>query len=75
MSKNTKVPYDVNSKPSIRAHLKTLLYHWAAKSENPGRDLQVIVHELIAELHVEVQEAIKAKRHLRSVGDSSSDLQ
>jgi hypothetical protein len=52
----------------VRSHLKTLLLHLAAKSENPGYELQILLREVIDELHAEVKEAIQKKPHLRLIG-------
>jgi hypothetical protein len=57
----------------LRSHLKVLLLHLAAKSENPGYDLQVMLREVLDELHLEVKEALTKKpQHLRLMPMSNS---
>lgn len=51
----------------VRNHLKVLLLHLAARSENPGLELQALLREVIEELHAEVKSSLKAKCHLRVV--------
>jgi hypothetical protein len=56
----------------LKRHLKAVLFQLASKSENPSYDLQIILREVLEELHQEVQETIKKKPHLHLVafGDS-----
>lgn len=51
----------------VRQHLKVLLLHLAAKSENPSGDLQVLLEEVIDELHSEVEGRIEKKPKLKLV--------
>lgn len=53
----------------LRRNLKILLVYLAAKSETPSADLETLLHEVIAELHTEAQEALETKKcHLRLIG-------
>jgi hypothetical protein len=52
---------------AVRSHLKVLLLHLAAKSENPSYDLQVLLREVLDELHLEVKEALSKKPHLQLI--------
>jgi hypothetical protein len=54
-------------KDMVRRHLKVLLLHLAARSENPSTELENLLHDVINELHKEVKEALEAKTHLRLV--------
>jgi hypothetical protein len=54
-------------KELVRRHLKVLLLHLAAKSENPSFELETLLHDVINELHREVKDALEAKKHLRLV--------
>jgi hypothetical protein len=54
-------------KEMVRRHLKVLLLHLAAKSDNPSQELECLLHDVINELHKEVKEALEAKTHLRLV--------
>jgi len=51
----------------VRRHLKVLLLHLAAKSDNPSVELEALLHDVINELHKEVKDALEAKTHLRLV--------
>ena len=51
----------------VKEHLKVLLFHFAKNSETPGLDLQDLLREVITELHRDVTEALKPKRHLKLV--------
>ncbi len=51
----------------VRNQLKVLLLHLAAKSDNPGIELQVLLREVIEELHSEVKSTLKKNRHLNLV--------
>lgn len=55
------------AKNLVRDHLKVLLLHLAAKSDNPGFELQLLLREVIEELHAEVKSSLKSKNHLRVV--------
>lgn len=57
----------------VRRHLKVLLLHLAARSENPSSELESLLHDVINELHKEVKEALEAKTHLKLVVGASSD--
>ena len=61
-------------KELVRRHLKVLLLHLAAKSENPSQELEALLHDVINELHQEVKEALEAKTHLRLVVGQSETL-
>ncbi|MGZ6371427.1 MAG: hypothetical protein ACXWPM_11790 [Bdellovibrionota bacterium] len=52
----------------MKKHLKALLLQLAMKCDNPGRELQIILAEVINDLHRDVQEQLKKKRHLRVIG-------
>jgi hypothetical protein len=54
-------------KDLVRRHLKVLLLHLAAKSDNPSVELEALLHDVINELHREVKDALEAKNHLRLV--------
>ncbi len=54
-------------KDLVRRHLKVLLLHLAAKSENPSQELEALLHDVINELHGEVKAALEAKSHLRLI--------
>ena len=60
-------------KELVRRHLKVLLLHLAAKSENPSQELEALLHDVINELHQEVKEALEAKTHLRLVVGQQSE--
>ena len=51
----------------VRNHLKVLLLHLAARSENPGLELQALLREVIEELHAEVKASLRTKSHLKVV--------
>lgn len=51
----------------LRTQLKALLYFFAKKSEQPGRELQEILREVISELYDDVSTAQKEQRTLRLV--------
>ena len=57
---------------AIRSYLKALLLHLAAQSKNPAFELQIILREVIDELHDEVKESLKKKKHLRVVNASEA---
>ena len=59
-------------KEMVRRHLKVLLLHLAARSENPSEDLENLLHDVINELHQEVKDALEAKTHLRLVSVSDT---
>lgn len=61
-------------KELVRRHLKVLLLHLAAKSENPSHELEELLHDVINELHSEVKAALEAKKHLRLVLGPSETL-
>jgi hypothetical protein len=62
-------------KELVRRHLKVLLLHLAARSENPSFELEALLHDVINELHREVKDALEAKKHLRLVaGPGPSDI-
>lgn len=54
-------------KDLVRRHLKVLLLHLAAKSDNPSVELEALLHDVINELHREVKDALEAKTRLRLV--------
>jgi hypothetical protein len=60
-------------KELVRRHLKVLLLHLAARSENPSFELESLLHDVINELHQEVKDALEAKTHLRLVTGASSE--
>lgn len=64
---------DQDHKEMVRRHLKVLLLHLAARSENPSSELESLLHDVINELHKEVKEALEAKTHLKLVVGASSD--
>lgn len=49
----------------VRNQLKVLLLYLAAKSESPSHDLQIVIREVLEELHSEVKETIKKQPHLK----------
>ncbi|OFZ18626.1 MAG: hypothetical protein A2X94_01670 [Bdellovibrionales bacterium GWB1_55_8] len=60
--------------PLLRKAIKVLLLQLAARCENPSRDLEIILSDVISELYVEAQEALKDKRsHLRVVAAGGTD--
>ncbi len=61
-------------KDLVRRHLKVLLLHLAARSDNPSRDLEYLLHDVIDELHKEVKDALEAKTRLRLVPPVSDAL-
>lgn len=67
-------PQNDDHKEMVRRHLKVLLLHLAAKSENPSHELETLLHDVIDELHREVKEALEAKSHLRLVTGESETL-
>jgi hypothetical protein len=73
MDDRTK-PQKDDHKELVRRHLKVLLLHLAAKSENPSHELEALLHDVINELHQEVKEALEAKTHLRLVTSSIESL-
>jgi hypothetical protein len=68
---NTKTD---DHKDLVRRHLKVLLLHLAAKSDNPSVELEALLHDVINELHREVKEALEAKTHLRLVMPESEAI-
>lgn len=56
----------------LKRHLKAVLFQLAAKSDNPSYDLQIILREVLEELHQEVQETLKKKPHLTLVASSDT---
>ena len=60
-------PQKDDHKELVRRHLKVLLLHLAAKSDNPSVELEALLHDVINELHQEVKDALEAKTHLRLV--------
>jgi hypothetical protein len=52
---------------AVRSHLKVLLLHLAAKSDNPSYELQMLLREVLDELHQEVKDALSKKPNLRLI--------
>jgi hypothetical protein len=67
-------PQKDDHKDLVRRHLKVLLLHLAAKSDNPSQELEALLHDVINELHKEVKEALEAKTHLRLVMPQTETL-
>lgn len=61
-------------KDLVRRHLKVLLLHLAAKSDNPSQELEALLHDVINELHTEVKEALEAKSHLRLISPQTESI-
>jgi hypothetical protein len=61
---------EVDHRDLVRRHLKVLLLHLAARSKEPGRDLEDLLHEVIDELHTEVKNTLEARSKLRLVSAS-----
>jgi hypothetical protein len=49
------------SEEQVRRYLKELLLHLAARSENPGLELQTILREVIVDLHKDVKESLSER--------------
>ena len=58
---------EIDHRDLVRRHLKVLLLHLAARSKNPGADLEDLLHEVIDELHTEVKNTLEARSKLRLV--------
>ena len=54
-----------DSKDEIKLQLKALLLHLAAESNQPGADLQNLVCEVVEELYLETEQALRDRSHLR----------
>ena len=60
-----------NPKEVVRQHLKVLLLHLAAKSDNPSGDLQELLEDVIDELHSEVESRLERRPSLKLVQPGS----
>jgi hypothetical protein len=56
-----------NTESQLRNQLKLLLYYFAKESDQPGRELQVMLREVITELYEEISAANESKKGLRLV--------
>lgn len=59
-----------NAKSQIRRELKTLLFLLAHESDQPGKELQELLYEVIDELHAQVSQVMKEKSKLKLVASN-----
>ena len=58
---------NLETAPQVREQLKILLYFLAKTSDQPGRELQDLLREVINELYEEVAAATEAQKKIKLV--------
>jgi hypothetical protein len=57
----------LNTRSELRNQWKVLLYLFAKENDQPGRELQKMIQEVISELYKDVAAATSTNRELRLV--------